>query len=282
MSSTQSLLTRVLRLSAFDGDSRAALLALHDAWRAGRESPPAALPALAHLRLATSGGEPLPAGLLARWQAAFGVPILDGIGSTEVLHFYVANGRDDVRPGSTGRAVPGYDVRVADPAGAALPAGATGELWVRGGSVLARYWRRPAQTRRALRDGWLATGDRFRQDAEGYFWYEGRADDLMKIGGSWVNPMEVEAALLSHAAVAECAVVARADGNGLARSLACVVPRAGYAPAPELAAALQAHVATRLAAFKVPQEVAFHTALPRTATGKLRRFLLRRGPATPG
>ena len=256
-----------------------AMLQLHDAWRAGREQPPQPLPRLEHLRLAVSGGEPLPPAVLERWQAAFGVPILDGIGSTEALHFYVANRPGQVRPGSTGLAVPGYDLRIVDGTGRDVPAGQPGELWVRGGSLLARYWAQPARTRRVLRGGWFASGDRFRRDAEGWYWYEGRTDDLLKVGGSWVNPAELEHALLTHPAVAECAVVGRADGAGLTKALACVVPRPGHPPGEALAEALRAHVAERLAAFKVPQWVEFRNELPRTASGKLRRFLLRDGGA---
>jgi len=255
-----------------------AMLRLHEAWSAGREDPPPDLPRLEHLRVCTSGGEPLPPAVLAGWQAAFGVPILDGIGSTEALHFYVANQPGQVRPGSTGRVVPGYEVRLAEPAGAEPPPGEAGELWVRGGSIMARYWRQPGRTRHALRDGWLATGDRFQRDADGWYWYEGRADDLLKVGGSWVNPAEVEQALLTHPAVAEAAVVGRSMPAGLVQAVACVVPQPGHEPAAALAEALRAHVAGRLAAFKVPSRVEFRDDLPRTATGKLRRFLLRQGP----
>jgi benzoate-CoA ligase family protein len=258
-----------------------AMLQLHEAWRAGRENPPRELPRLEHLRLAVSGGEPLPPGVLERWQAAFGVPILDGIGSTEALHFYVANRPGAVRAGSTGQAVPGYDLRLVARGGRDAAPGEPGELWVRGGSLLARYWNQPQRTRHALRGGWLASGDRFRRDGDGYYWYEGRLDDLLKVGGSWVNPVEVEHALLAHPAVAECAVVGRADADGLGRALACVVPAPGHAPDAALAEALRAHLAARLAAFKVPQ-IEFRAALPRTPTGKLRRFLLREGPAAQG
>ena len=259
-----------------------AMLELHAAWQAGHEPPPPdGLPRLEHLRLALSGGEALPRPLLERWQAAFGLPILDGIGSTEVLHFYVTSRPDALRPGATGQPVPGYDVRLVARGGQEPAPGQPGELWVRGGSVMARYWRRPAATRRALRGGWLATGDRFRRDADGFYWYEGRTDDLLKVGGSWVNPVEVEHALLTHPAVAECAVVRRQDATGLGQALACVVPRPGHAPDAALAESLRAHAAARLAAFKVPRWVEFHAALPRTPTGKLRRFLLRDGPPQP-
>jgi benzoate-CoA ligase len=252
-----------------------AMLRLLEAWREGREQPPPALPRLEHLRVCTSGGEPLPPAVLEGWRAACGVPILDGIGSTEALHFYVANRPGQVRPGSTGLPVPGYDVRVVDGAGRDAPPGEPGELWVRGGSVMARYWNRPGRTRRALRGGWLATGDRFRRDGDGFYWYEGRGDDLLKVGGSWVNPAEVEQALLTHPAVAEAAVVGRPDGAGLVQALACVVLRDGRAPDAALAESLRAHVAGRLAPFKVPARVEFRAGLPRTATGKLQRFRLR-------
>jgi benzoate-CoA ligase family protein len=262
----------------------AAMLRLHEAWSEGREPLPPALdapPRLEYLRLAVSGGEPLPVPVLEGWRARFGVTPLDGIGSTEALHFYVTNRPDALRPGSTGRPVPGYDVRLCDPTGHDVPSGTVGELWLRGGSVTPRYWGRPARNRRVLRDGWLATGDRFRRDADGFYWYEGRVDDLLKVGGSWLNPLELEHVLLGHPAVAECAVVGRADAAGLTQAHALVVPRPGHTPDDALAAALRAHVAARLAAFKVPHAVTFRTTLPRTATGKLQRFRLGEGDPSP-
>jgi benzoate-CoA ligase len=267
-----------------------AMVSLYEDWLAGRAEAPAPLPRLEHLRLALSGGEPLPAGVLARWREHFPLPILDGIGSTEALHFYLSNTPERLRPGSTGLPVPGYEVRLVDEAARETPSGAPGELWVRGASVAARYWNKPARTRAAFRGGWLATGDRFRRDAEGFYWYEGRMDDLLKVGGSWVNPLEVERVLLEHPAVAECAVVERPDPAGLSKARACVVVAPGHLPdaaggvptaaaVAALEADLRRYLAGRLAAFKVPRWIDFLPALPRTATGKLRRFLLRRATA---
>ncbi len=256
-----------------------ALLTLHDDWVAGRAPlPPGwrAAPTLEHLRLCLSGGEPLPAAVLARWQARFGVPILDGIGSTEALHFYTANRPGALRPGSAGLAVPGYDLRICDATGQPVPDDVPGELWLRGGSLTTRYWNRPAHNRTVLRDGWLRTGDRVRRDGEGYYWYEGRLDDLLKVGGSWVVPTEVERVLLTHPAVQECAVVGQPDAQGLIRAVAWIVPRQDAVETATLCDALRAHAAAHLAAFKVPARVVICDALPKTATGKIQRYRLRK------
>lgn len=253
----------------------AALLELYEAWLRGQEAPPAPLPRLEHLRLAISGGEPLPLEVLRRWRRHFGLPILDGIGSSEALHFYIANTPERLCEGSTGVPVPGYRVRLVDAAQRDVAPGEVGELWVRGGSIAPRYWNSPARTRAAMRGGWLATGDRFRCDAEGFYWYHGRNDDMLKVGGSWVSPAEVERALLSHPAVAECAVVGRPDASGLVEAVAFVVLGDGHPPAADMEAVLMAHAAECVAPFKVPRRVVFVPALPRTATGKIQRFRLR-------
>ncbi|MDH4247767.1 MAG: benzoate-CoA ligase family protein [Deltaproteobacteria bacterium] len=252
-----------------------ALLNLYAAWRRGEEDPPAVLPRLEHLRYTLSAGETLPVTLYRRWLETFGSPLLDGIGSTEMLHFYVSNVPQRYRAGVTGALIPGYDVRLVDGQGGDCPPGTEGELWVRGGSMATGYWNQPERTQAAFREGWLITGDRFIRDAEGFYQYRGRADDMMKIGGSWVSPSEVEDVLLAHPAVAECAVAGRYDADGLMKAHAFVVPAAGSLPWAALEPGLRDYTATRLPPFKVP--FAFHAveALPKTASGKIRRFLLR-------
>jgi len=251
-----------------------ALLDLYEAWqadpaRAGR------LPRLEHLRFAVSGGEWLPPTLLERWRRHFGCDILDGIGSTEALHFYLVNRPGQVVPGSTGRAFAGYDLRLVDEAGRDVPDGEVGVLLLRGQSTAPAYWNNRDRTAATMRGEWLFTGDRFHRDGDGNYWYHGRDDDMMKVRGSWVSPAEVEGALLTHPAVAECAVVGRRDERGLTRPRAVVVLRPGFAEGPALAGELCEAASRALADFKVPRWVEFAPDLPRTPTGKVQRFRLR-------
>ena len=298
-----------------------AMLDRYEAWLDGEAEPPHPLPPagplgaerleLENLRLTLSGGEVLPAGLYHRWRRHFGRPILDGLGSTEALHFYLSNTPEANRPGSAGRIVPGYQAKLVDEMGGEPPPGEAGELWLRGGSLAS-----------AGRDGnagpgggpaaerWLATGDRLRRDAEGFFYYEGRTDDMIKVAGAWVSPAEVEAVLAGHPAVAECAVTGISGPDGLTRIVAHVVLkpvvlkpvvpnpvvpkpavptpevlhpevprpvplRPGHDPHPDTEAMLLAHAAGRLPPFKIPAEIRFSSSLPKTASGKTRRFLLR-------
>ena len=227
------------------------------------------------LRVASSAGEPLAASLYERWVARTNVELLDGIGSTEVLHTFIANRRGRVRPGSSGELVPGYEARIVDGDGRDLPAGEIGDLLIRGESTCSCYWNKQEQTRRTLIGEWIRTGDKYSRDDDGYFWYHGRSDDMIKAGGYWVSPAEVEAALLSHPAVLECAVVGYEDGARLTKPLAFVVLKAGRAASPDLAAELQHHARSRLAPYKYPRRVHFATELPKTATGKIQRYKLR-------
>ncbi|HZX95787.1 MAG TPA: benzoate-CoA ligase family protein [Myxococcales bacterium] len=231
---------------------------------------------LASLRLCVSAGEPLPGELFSRWKSRFGTEILDGIGSTEVLHIYVSPRRGKARPGSTGLPVQGYDVRVIDENGADVPHGETGDLIVRGPSTATQYFNRREQTRSKMRGEWFFTGDKFRQTEDGEFHYVGRSDDMFKAGGEWVSPTDVESALIAHAAVLECAVTPRDDG-GLLKPQAHVVLAQGREGSPELAEELRQHVRSRLAGFMVPKEIRFVSELPKTATGKIQRFVLREG-----
>jgi len=227
------------------------------------------------VRLCVSAGEPLPPALWKRWVARFGVEILDGIGSTEALHIYVSNRPGRVRPGSTGEIVPGYAVRVIDEDGRDVEAGTIGDLLVRGDSIAAFYWNQHERTKQVFLGEWFRTGDKYYHDDDGYYWYCGRSDDMLKVGGQWVSPAEVEAALVEHSAVLEAAVVGSADRDELIKPRAFVVLRAGYAPSPDLARALQHSVRDKLAPFKYPRWIEFLPELPKTTTGKIQRFRLR-------
>ncbi len=231
------------------------------------------------LRLAVSAGEALPPALYARFRERFGVDILDGIGSTETLHMFISNRPGAIRPGSSGLIVDGYDAAILDDDRRPLEAGSIGNLWIKGDSICECYWNQPQKTADTIADGWIRTGDKYSQDAEGYFWYAGRSDDMLKVGGQWVSPAEVEHALAEHDAVQECAVVGRSDADALQKPMAFVVLRSGHRGTPELAAALQQFVRGRLADYKRPRWVEFVAELPKTATGKIQRFRLRQAVA---
>ena len=230
---------------------------------------------LKSLRLCISAGEPLPGDLFMRWKSRFGTEILDGIGSTEVLHIYVSPRAGSAKPDSTGLPVDGYDVRVIDETGAEVARGATGDLVVRGPSTALWYWNRLDQTRAKMRGEWFFTGDKFRQTDDGEFHYVGRSDDMFKTGAEWVSPTDVEAALVSHTAVLECAVTPRLSDDGLLRPRAHVVLKQTHAPTPELADELRKHVRGRCHGYMVPREIRFVAELPKTATGKIQRYVLR-------
>ncbi len=228
------------------------------------------------VRLAVSAGESLPAEIFDQFRKRFGIEILDGVGSSEMLHIFLSSRQGEARAGSCGREVPGYEARILDDAGEPVAADEAGNLWVKGDSAFAEYWRIPELTARTKRDGWVNTGDKFSRDADGHFYYRGRADDMMKVSGMWVSPGEVENALLGHAAIAECAVVGNADAVGLVRPVAYIVLRQSVTnTAGGLDSEIYGWLRTRLPGFKCPQEYRFVKELPRTATGKLQRFLLR-------
>ena len=233
------------------------------------------------VRLCVSAGEPLPAEIFARWKQATGLEILDGIGSTEMLHIFISSRPGKCRAGSCGFPVPGYDAKIVDDTGQELPSGEIGNLWVRGASAFAEYWRIPELTARTKHGDWVVTGDKFLRDPEGYYHYCGRVDDMLKVAGMWVSPVEVENALLGHPHVAEAAVVGATDARGLTYAVAYVTLRAGCEGSDELAAELCSHVKARLVSHKVPREVRFCSELPKTVTGKIQRFKLR-GTATHG
>jgi benzoate-CoA ligase family protein len=234
----------------------------------------AGLPATAldSVRLATSAGEALPAPLYERWTSHFGVDILDGIGMTEMLHIFLSNREGKVRPGTTGTAVPGYDLKILDDAGAPVPPGTPGTLYVRGGSTATGYWSRYDASRQVFQGEWLRTGDTYVQDADGYYACLGRTGDMLKVSGMWLSPAEVEERLLAHQAVAQAVVVAGLDTDGLERPVAYVVLRPGALAAED---ELIQFCRSGLPTFKRPRRVVFTDAYPTTATGKIRRVELR-------
>ena len=227
------------------------------------------------LRRCVSAGEPLPEHVGKAWSRIVGVDILDGLGSTEMLHIFLSNRPGDVRYGTSGRAVPGYELKIVDPDGAALPDGEIGELLVRGPSAAEGYWNQRAKSRRTFAGEWTWTGDKYVREPDGRYRYCGRADDMFKVSGNWVSPFEVEAALASHEAVLEAAVVGREDDDGLLKPRAFVVLKAGRELSPELNAELQQHVKIRVGPWKYPRWIAAVEELPKTATGKIQRFKLR-------
>jgi benzoate-CoA ligase family protein len=237
---------------------------------------------LSSLRLATSAGEALPVELYRRWTDAFGVELLDGLGTAEMWHIFISNRPGEVRPGTLGTAVPGFEVRVCDHDGRALPDGEVGMLWVRGNSRAIGYWQQLEETRAQFRGEWYVSGDLVKRDRDGYFTYCGRADDLLKVKGKWLAPQEVESCLLEHPRVAEVAVVGVEDDAGLTNPYAFVVPKGG---ADGLDAELKAFADERLASYKQPRDVFVLEKLPRTHLGKVNRRELqeraRGGTLTP-
>jgi benzoate-CoA ligase family protein len=233
--------------------------------------------AMAGVRLAASAGEALPAALYERWTSRFGVDVLDGIGMTEMLHIFVSNREGDVRPGSTGTAVPGYELKILDEAGLPVPAGTPGTLYVRGPSAATGYWSRYDASRQVFLGEWLRTGDTYLQDGDGYYTCLGRSGDMLKASGIWVSPAEVEERLLAHQAVAQAVVVAGHDRDGLEKPVAYVMLQPGAVTTED---DLIRFCRDGLPAFKRPRRVVFTDAYPTTATGKIRRVELRQAATT--
>jgi benzoate-CoA ligase len=225
---------------------------------------------LSSLRLCLSAGEALPPELYRRWKGTCNVEILDGIGSAEMFHIYISNYPGDVVPGSLGRLVPGYEARIVGPGGEDVAPGEAGTLWVRGESAAVLYVQAHEKSKEVLRGDWVVTGDHMRRDERGYFWYEGRTDEMLKVGGIFVSPYEVENCLLTHPGVAECAVIGYKDEDGLIKSKAFVVLREGTG-SDSLARELQEFVKGRLAPFKFPRAVVFAPSLPKNDRGKIDR-----------
>jgi benzoate-CoA ligase len=227
------------------------------------------------LRVCVSAGECLPAHIGEEWSRRFGADILDGLGSTEMLHIFLSNRRGEVEYGTSGRAVPGYELRLIDEHGHPVAEGEIGELQVSGPTSAIHYWNNREKTRQTFHGPWTRTGDKYSRNARGHYVHAGRTDDMLKVGGIYVSPIEVESALISHPAVLETAVIGQADEAGLVKPLAFVVLRGGFVGTPHLAAELQEHVRARLAHYKYPRWIEFCAELPKTATGKVQRFKLR-------
>ena len=238
--------------------------------------PGAAERDLGSLRLATSAGEALPEELHRRWGEAFGVELLDGLGTAEMWHIFLSNRPGDVRPGTLGKVVPGFEVRVCDEEGVEVPDGEVGWLRVRGGSRAIGYWQQMEKTQQAFRGEWYVSGDMVSRDADGYFTYAGRGDDMLKVSGKWLSPQELENCLLEHPAVRQVAVVGARDEAGLTKPHAFVLAVSPPDDPDALAKELQAFVKQRLAPYKYPRSVSFVEELPRTHLGKVDRARLRR------
>lgn len=228
---------------------------------------------LSSLRLLKSAGEALPPELYARWKAATGVEILDGIGSAEMFHIFISARLGEVVPGSLGRLVSGYDAKIVDDDGVEVGPGEVGTLWVKGDSAAAFYWQRADKSREVLQGRWVVSSDRFMRDTSGLYWYRGRADDVLKVGGRWLSPLEIEDVLVKHPAVAEAGASSFAK-DGLTKPMAFVILRPGVEATPALEAELVAHVSQHLELFKVPRFVSVVTELPRSDRDKLARKAL--------
>ena len=230
---------------------------------------------LTSLRVCVSAGEALPAPLWHQWKEETGLVIVDGIGSTENFHIFISNRVDDVCPGSSGKPFEGYELRLVDDDGIEVAQGEIGNLLVRGETAALSYLHRYQRSRETFLGEWLFTGDKYFVDQDGYYWHAGRSDDMLKVGGIWTSPVEVESALISHPDVIECAVVGRADSSDLVKPHAYVVAKPGRARDEAFEKELVSHCVDRLAAYKRPRWVEFVDELPKTATGKIQRFKLR-------
>jgi len=252
------------------------LALLHQAEKTGRTS-------LGRVRMCVSAGEPLPKHVYETWLERFGVEIIDGIGSTEILHIFISNRPGRVVPGSTGQVVPGYEAKIVDDHGQEVPPRHVGMLYIKGDSIASGYWNKHEETKHTYHGNWINTHDKFLVDEDGYFWYAGRTDDMFKVSGQAVWPTDVEGVLLQHPSVMESGVVGGADPEGLVKPVAFVVLKEGHTGTPELTRDLQNFVKSHTAPYKYPRAVVYVDSLPKTATGKIQRFKLRElvGRLTP-
>ncbi len=248
---------------------------LHAAEKAGRTS-------LGRVRMCVSAGETLPRHIFEKWRERFGVEILDGIGSTEILHIFISNRPGQAKAGSTGQVVPGFEAKIVDDAGLELPLGYVGTLMIKGDSIATGYWNQHEASKRTFCGEWINTHDKFMVDQDGYFWYSGRADDMLKVSGQAVWPAEVEGLIQGHPAVLESGVTGAADNEGLLKPVAFVVLKDGHPSSPELAHEIQDFVKKNTLPHKYPRAVIFVDALPKTVTGKIKRFELRHRAAVDG
>ena len=238
-------------------------------------------PDLTSIRYCVSAGEALPADVFRRWQEMTGLVILDGIGSTEALHIFISNRAGKVKPGSSGMMVEGYQAIILDESDKELPVGESGRLIIKGDSTAKYYWRNPEKTANTMLGDWLNTGDTYYRDEDGYFFYCGRSDDMLKVGGIWCSPFEIEATLIEHASVMEAAVVGLPDAAGLIKPEAWILLRPGMTPSEALEKDLLAHCKAKMAPYKYPRKFHFVDDLPKTATGKIQRYRLRMGAGAP-
>lgn len=229
------------------------------------------------IRLCISAGESLSKDIYQRWKARFGLEIINSLGSTDVGGLYLSCRKEQIRPGSAGRLLPGFSGILKNDDGETVPAGEIGSLWLKSDGVAAMYWNKHQKTKEVFQGAWFNTGDLFRQDTDGYFWFQSRGDDMLKISGQWVSPVEIEETLLKHTAVSECAVIGNPDEAGLLKIKAFVTLNRNHTASPELEKELIAFAYERLAHFKAPRRIEFLAEMPRTATGKLQRFKLRQG-----
>jgi benzoate-CoA ligase family protein len=230
---------------------------------------------LSSVRLCVSAGEALPAPIWHQWKECTGLDIIDGIGATEVYHIFISNRPSDIRPGSSGKPVPGFETRIIDDEGNDVAPGEVGNLILRGDSIALSYLHQYERTKQTFRGEWFFTGDKYYVDSEGYYYHAGRSDDMLKVGGIWVSPMEIESTLLGHPAVLECAVIGQADQSDLIKPKAYVVLQAGTSGSPALEQELIDYCKEKIALYKRPRWIEFVKELPKTATGKVQRFRLR-------
>ncbi len=227
------------------------------------------------IRLCVSAGEALPPSIYHRWKEKFDVDILDGIGSTEALHIFISNQPGAIKPGSSGRLVPGYEAKIVDEDGREVPVGEVGDLLISGDSTCAYYWNRHEESKERILGRWLHTGDKYLLDKEGFFHYQGRSDDMLKVSGMWASPIEIENSLLEHGAIRECGVIGDEDEAGLVKPKAFVALNPGFAASDQLTEELIAFVKSKISRFKYPRWIVYVDDLPKTATGKIQRFKLR-------
>lgn len=232
-------------------------------------------PNMDSLRLCISAGEQLPEEIYHKWKNHTSLEVLDGIGSTEALHIFISNFKENVKPGSSGQIVPGYEAKIVDENEINVETGEIGNLLIKGDSNAPYYWRNHVKTKETMIGEWLHTGDKYYMDSDGYFWHCGRSDDMLKVNGMWVSPIEIENILMSHEAVLECAVVGNFGEDKLVKPKAFVVLKEVFSEAEELKDELKKHVIDRTTPFKYPRWIEFIDSLPRTATGKVQRFKLR-------
>ncbi len=233
------------------------------------------IPDLSSVRVCVSAGEALPATFIRKWKELFNIDILDGIGSTEALHIFLSNTIGNIKPGSTGKVVTGYKAKIVNEESRPVAVNEIGDLVIQGDSLSIGYFCNLVENQRKFHGEWMYTGDKYYQDEEGYFWYCGRSDDMLKVGGIWVSPIEIETTLFQHEYVLECAVVGAKNENNLVYPKAFIVLRDGIVPTENLKEEIKLFVKQNLAAYKYPREIEFITELPKTATGKVQRFRLK-------